>query len=116
MTTNQSESGSATPFTFETSRRGLLALGGAGLTAWLLASCSSDSSNDSSSSQSGGQPKKGGTLQLAFSDASADDSLDPGHILTTSALVVINSVFDQLATFGDDYAAKPALAKSWEVS
>lgn len=105
-----------TSFTFETSRRGLLGLGGAGLTAWLLASCSNNSSNSPSNSESAGTPKKGGTLRMSFSDASADDSLDPGRVLTLSSQLAVSSIFDQLATVGDDYAAVPALAESWDVA
>lgn len=109
--------GGVNPFKFEPSRRQALALGGAGLGAWFLASCSSGDADSSPSSQSGGAPKKGGTLRISFSDASSDDSLAPDHLVTTSAFVAANSVFDQLATLNStDFTTQPALAESWDLS
>jgi peptide/nickel transport system substrate-binding protein len=113
---HSSEPGAVNPFRLEPSRRQVLALGGASLGAWVLASCSSDS-DSSPNSQSGGTPKKGGTLRLSMSDGSSDDSLSPDHLITTSSFVVVGSIYDQLATLNTkDFTAEPALAESWDVS
>jgi peptide/nickel transport system substrate-binding protein len=112
------ESVSLNPLKFETSRRQLLAIGGASIGALLLAACTGGSANkgSSSSSQPTGTPKKGGTLRLSISDGSNADSLDPGLAISTSAYVYVNSIYDQLATLSPSFEAVPALATSWDVN
>lgn len=111
-----SEPSATNPFQSSASRRQVLAAGGMGLGALLLTACGLGSSASPSASHSGGTPKKGGTLRLSISDGSSTDSLDPGLSISTSAYVLANSVFDQLATLDPDFTARPALAKSWTVN
>lgn len=105
-------------------RRRLLAAAGVALSAALLAACSSgseaptpsDTASGSGSASAPAEPKQGGTLRMTISDAGATDSFDPGTLLNVNGYTLTNSVFDQLATFGADFAPEPALAVSWEPS
>ena len=111
-----SESGLVSPLGIQVSRRATLALGGAGLGAFLLAACGAGGSGSPSAASSGGTPKRGGTLKIAVSDASSADSIDPGLATSTNSNFVVTAIYDQLATLDLAYNAQPALAKSWEVS
>ena len=101
-------------------RRRVVVAAGLALGTALLSACSGGSTtppaaNDSSGAASG-ECKQGGTLRLTLSDASASDSFDPVTLLNANGFTLSNSVFDQLTTFGEDFAAEPALAASWKPS
>jgi peptide/nickel transport system substrate-binding protein len=111
-----SEQGFTIPFNVQASRRQVLTFGGLGLGALLLSACSGKSSGSSQASPSTGTPKQGGTLRLSISNGSSSDTVDPGAILTSSAMIASMAIYDQLATLGPDFQAVPGLAKSWDVS
>lgn len=101
-------------------RRGRRWIAAAGVTigAVLLAACTSGpgGTSPSGSGSASASPKQGGTLRLSMSDGSSSDTLDPAGILSTNSFVLVNSVFDQLTTFGPNFQAVPRLAASWEAS
>ncbi|GAB7029050.1 ABC transporter substrate-binding protein [Streptomyces sp. NPDC021749] len=96
-------------------RRGFLAAAGgaAGLGALALAGCSgAEAPGDSAAG--GGTPRRGGRLRAAFAGGGASETLDP-HLSNLFVDVArAKALFDKLADYGPDLAAKPRLAASWE--
>jgi len=119
MATNDlepSDRKSANPFTFAASRRSVLAAGGAGLGALFLAACSGSGSPTSnpSNSKATGSPNKGGTLRVSIGDADTTDSLDPGVVLTSNAVMCVNAIYERLVSVDDKtFMGRPQLATSW---
>ncbi len=83
------------------SRRSLLA-GSAGLAGVLMATRFAAAE---------GQPKRGGTLRVAFS--STPDSLDPQRTLAAAGQQISYLIFDNLTQLDESGAAQPMLATSW---
>lgn len=119
MTSDQPSSATRVGGSRGYARRGILMTVGVAVATLLLAACSSSggaSPTSSGSATGSAEPKKGGTIRLTVSDAGASDSFDPVALLNANGYVLVNSVFDQLATLGDNFAPEPALAASWDVS
>jgi peptide/nickel transport system substrate-binding protein len=97
------------------SRRQVLAVGGAGLGALLLAACGGGSTAGSTSgSQATGAPKKGGTIQASISDGDSSESLDPGLILSSNSMTYCGAIYEPLFSVNTDFKPTPLLAESWE--
>ncbi|MEW1718337.1 ABC transporter substrate-binding protein [Streptomyces sp. NPDC093109] len=99
-------------------RRSLLTAAGglaAGLGALALTGCSGqDTPRTSSDNNSGGKPRRGGRLRAAFAGGGASETLDP-HLSNLFADVArAKALFDKLADYGPDLAARPRLAEKWE--
>ncbi|WP_431981405.1 ABC transporter substrate-binding protein [Streptomyces qinglanensis] len=93
----------------------LLGLGTAAAATPLLAGCSSDGSAASAvTGEPTGEPRRGGTVRLAFAGAGAAESLDPTAGTSPCDLARYAVVFDPLFFFADG-EAKPALATAAEV-
>ncbi|MDT3396765.1 ABC transporter substrate-binding protein [Streptomyces sp. B1866] len=97
-------------------RRGFLAVTGglAAAGAVTLAGCSGGSSGTVEGD--GGRPKRGGRLRAAFAGGGASETLDPhlGNLFADAARA--KALFDKLADYGSDLAARPRLAASWEAN
>src|SRR5207247_7129286 len=110
-----SDQDSVSPLIAAPSRRSVLAAGGFGLGALFLAACSGGTPSSSpSGSTSGGTPKKGGTLRVSMSDADTNDSLDPGVVLTASAVSCVNAIYDHLIWIDEKFQGRPGLATAWK--
>ncbi|WP_331771546.1 ABC transporter substrate-binding protein (plasmid) [Embleya sp. NBC_00888] len=100
-----------------TSRRVLLAAGGAGALT-LAVSCASGGSADpgprAAGAQAEGTPRRGGRLRAAFPGGGANENLDP-HLANLFVDVArAKALFDKLADYGADLAPVPRLAAGWE--
>ncbi|MGW4889589.1 ABC transporter substrate-binding protein [Streptomyces murinus] len=99
-------------------RRGVLALlglGTAAATVPLLSGCASDgTAAPTVTGAATGEPRRGGTVRLAFAGAGAAESLDPAVGTSPCDLARYSVVFDTLFFFADG-EAKPALATAAEV-
>jgi peptide/nickel transport system substrate-binding protein len=59
-------------------------------------------------------PKRGGTIQIAISDASTTESLDPAGILGANDAFYLGAIYDLLVSADDHWRIRPALARSWK--
>ncbi|MFC7624362.1 ABC transporter substrate-binding protein [Microlunatus sp. GCM10028923] len=92
-------------------RRGLLAA--AAPLALGLAACRTGGAAPAVAS---GPPKQGGELRVAFAGGGAQETLDPHRANLFLEGSRSKMIFEKLADFGDDMAAVPRLAESWEAS
>ncbi|AXG81649.1 ABC transporter substrate-binding protein [Streptomyces paludis] len=104
-------------------RRGLLTAAGglaAGLGALALTGCSGTETpragaGDGGGSGSGdGKPRRGGRLRAAFAGGGAGETLDPHLSNLFADAARAKALFDKLADYGPDLAARPRLAAAWE--
>lgn len=61
-------------------------------------------------------PRRGGNLRVAFAGGGAQETLDPHRANLFLEGSRSKMIFEKLADFGDDMAAVPRLAESWEPS
>ncbi|MGV9873582.1 ABC transporter substrate-binding protein [Streptomyces cellulosae] len=95
-------------------RRGFLAAtGAASLGAFSSAGCggSRDGGDDP---KAGGTPQRGGRLRAAFAGGGAGETLDPHRANLFADAARAKALFDKLADYGPDLAARPRLAERWE--
>lgn len=99
-------------------RRGFLAAAGgaAGLGALALAGCSGSGSSASDAPGGGGKPRRGGRLRAAFAGGGASETLDPHLANLFADAARAKALFDKLADYGPDLAARPRLASAWEAN
>jgi peptide/nickel transport system substrate-binding protein len=93
-------------------RRGFLAAG-TGAAVLALAGCAGGGTDDEAAGGDG-PPKRGGRLRAAFAGGGASETLDP-HLANLFADVArAKALYDKLADYGPDLAARPRLAEKWE--
>ncbi|MFJ4283393.1 ABC transporter substrate-binding protein [Streptomyces massasporeus] len=93
-------------------RRGFLAAG-TGAAVLALAGCAGGGTDDKAAGGDG-PPKRGGRLRAAFAGGGASETLDP-HLANLFADVArAKALYDKLADYGPDLAARPRLAEKWE--
>jgi peptide/nickel transport system substrate-binding protein len=92
----------------------LKAAGGtaAGITILGLAGCGGGGGGGGGGS-AGGTPKKGGMLQVSFSDASTKENLDPGLTTLTNDSFYTGQIYEGLTVADTDWNVHPVLAESW---
>ncbi|MGP3986965.1 ABC transporter substrate-binding protein [Streptomyces sp. 3N207] len=92
-------------------RRGVLAAGAgaAALGTLALAGCA-----DPAGGGGGGRPVRGGRLRAAFAGGGTNETLDPHLANLFGDAARAKALFDKLADFGPDLAARHRLAASWE--
>jgi peptide/nickel transport system substrate-binding protein len=101
------------------SRAGFLkAAGGAaaGVSVLGLAACGGGGGGGGGSSSGGGgggSPKKGGTIQIAFSDASTKENLDPGLTTLTNDSFYTGQIYEGLGVADTEWNVHPVLAEKW---
>jgi peptide/nickel transport system substrate-binding protein len=61
-------------------------------------------------------PKRGGSIQIAVSDASTSERLDPAGILGANDALYLGAIYELLVTADDRWNLRPALAESWKVN
>ncbi|USQ86865.1 ABC transporter substrate-binding protein [Streptomyces phaeoluteigriseus] len=93
-------------------RRGFLAAG-AGAAALALVGCG-DGTGDDPADSGDGKPGKGGRLRAAFAGGGASETLDPHLANLFADAARAKALYDKLADYGADLAARPRLAASWE--
>lgn len=94
-------------------RRGFLAATGAAtLGAFPLAACGG--SGNGGDPRTGGTPRRGGRLRAAFAGGGASETLDPHRANLFADAARAKALFDKLADYGPDLAARPRLAERWE--
>jgi len=94
-------------------RRGFLAAT-TGAAALALVGCGGGSEDTADEESGGGTPQQGGRLRAAFAGGGASETLDP-HLANLFADVArAKALYDKLADYGADLAAKPRLAAKWE--
>jgi peptide/nickel transport system substrate-binding protein len=97
------------------SRRSVIAVAGVGLSTLLLAGCAGSPSRTPSGAGATSTPKQGGTLRVSISDADTNDALDPGTVLTASAVMAVGALYDRLLVIDDKtFHGSPSLATSWK--
>ncbi|WNI20716.1 ABC transporter substrate-binding protein [Streptomyces sp. ITFR-16] len=94
-------------------RRGFLAASGA-VGALALAGCADTSRTEPSDGKGDGTPRRGGRLRAAFAGGGASETLDPHLSNLFADAARAKALYDKLADYGADLAARPRLAASWE--
>ncbi|MFJ5263411.1 ABC transporter substrate-binding protein [Streptomyces sp. NPDC088387] len=95
-------------------RRGFLAAtGAASLGALALTGCGS-TENTADGGKDDGTPRKGGRLRAAFAGGGASETLDPHLANLFLDVARAKALYDKLADYGPDLAARPRLAEKWE--
>jgi peptide/nickel transport system substrate-binding protein len=64
--------------------------------------------------EAGGSPKKGGIIQISFSDSSTDESLDPAISELNNDSFYTGQIYEGLTVYDTDWEVHPVLAESWE--
>jgi peptide/nickel transport system substrate-binding protein len=64
--------------------------------------------------EAGGAPKKGGVIQISFSDSSTDESLDPAISELNNDSFYTGQIYEGLTVADTDWEVHPVLAESWE--
>jgi peptide/nickel transport system substrate-binding protein len=85
--------------------------------AAIFSACDDDSGGGPGSSPAtgpGGEPQAGGTLQMALSDTSPQEGLDPQTTSTGSASALSGMLFTALVRKDSKFRLLPGLAESWE--
>src|SRR5919199_562967 len=91
----------------------LKAAGGtaAGITILGLAGCGGGGGGGGA--QGGGAPKRGGMLQVSFSDASTKENLDPGLTTLTNDSFYTGQIYEGLTVADTEWNVHPVLAEKW---
>lgn len=88
----------------------------AGASVFGLAACGGD--DDGGGTQTGAQPegdvKRGGILQVSFSDSSTDESLDPAGTELNNDSFYTGQIYEGLGVADTKWDVHPVLAESWE--
>ncbi|HLH65105.1 MAG TPA: ABC transporter substrate-binding protein [Solirubrobacteraceae bacterium] len=90
---------------------GLAGCGSGGTTG--SASSASSGSASASSSSASGQPKRGGSIQVAVGDASVSENLDPQRPWNQNNAIYVPLAWETLILMDAAYGLHPALATSW---
>jgi peptide/nickel transport system substrate-binding protein len=82
----------------------------------LAAACGGDEEGTGTgeAGETAGQPKRGGILQISFSDSSSDESLDPAISELNNDSFYTGQVYEGLTVSNLDWEPQPVLAESWE--
>jgi peptide/nickel transport system substrate-binding protein len=64
--------------------------------------------------EEGGAPKKGGIIQISFSDSSSDESLDPAISELNNDSFYTGQIYEALTVYDTDWEVRPVLAESWK--
>ena len=86
----------------------------AGLSVLGLAACGGDDGGEEQAQEGGGAPKRGGMVQVSFSDASTKESLDPALSTLTNDSFYTGQIYEGLTVVDTEWNAHPVLAESWE--
>ncbi|MGY0022021.1 ABC transporter substrate-binding protein [Streptomyces sp. YJ-C3] len=96
-------------------RRGFLAAA-SGAAALALTGCSGTATGTDGAGTGGSTPRRGGRLRAAFAGGGAGETLDP-HLANLFADVArAKALYDKLADYGADLAARPRLAEKWQAN
>jgi len=63
-----------------------------------------------------GEPKTGGVAQVAFSEANANDVMDPALSSNQYTSLLGGLIFDPIFNRGENFEATPGLVEEWDVS
>jgi peptide/nickel transport system substrate-binding protein len=91
-------------------QRGGATVAGLGAMGLLGAACSSSSSSSSATTHSAGQPRRGGTLNLASIGGSSSDTLDAHNPLNIPDFPRVLALYSLLFTLDPNAQVRPALA------
>ena len=108
---------------FDRITRGELLRRGAGVAVGtsvlgLAAACGGDddegAATGTGAEEAAGAPKKGGIIQISFSDSSTDESLDPAISELNNDSFYTGQIYEGLTVSNLDWEPQPVLAESWE--
>jgi peptide/nickel transport system substrate-binding protein len=105
---------------FERITRGQLLKRGAGFAAGvsvvgLAAACGGDGEEAGTGAEEApGEPRRGGILQVSFSDSSTDESLDPAISELNNDSFYTGQIYEGLTVSNLEWEPQPVLAESWE--
>jgi peptide/nickel transport system substrate-binding protein len=90
---------------------GIIFVSGSGT---LLAACGGDEQESEGGDGAGAAAKKGGLVQVSFSDASAKENLDPALTTLSNDSFYTGQIYEGLTVADTDWNIHPVLAESWE--
>ncbi|HEX2045116.1 MAG TPA: ABC transporter substrate-binding protein [Gaiellaceae bacterium] len=82
----------------------------------LAAACGGDEEGAATGAeeQAEGEPRRGGILQISFSDSSTDESLDPAISELNNDSFYTGQIYEGLTVSNLEWEPQPVLAESWE--